>query len=181
MAMEPSNEVVPRWKALFIRAAGFGVGFAVIILTVGGAALWYINRPAPMRPWDRQAITAKFADLYGTSGNPMTMTFRYTVENHTDRDYQLPPSASLYKVLANGKGLEQDPTLRWDGATMIPAGQIVNIGIHIEYEYPGGSTEIDEHLTEFTDRRLGEIEGFAALDQLSRYDMRFPKPPPSAK
>lgn len=174
--MEQSSE--PRaWRLIFIRAVGIGVGFSLVVAGLLGAVLWYHNRPAPVRPWNRDAITAKYADLYGRTGNPAVMTFRYTIENHSGRDYDLPATDSLYKVLANGKGLERDATLKWDGGPVVPAGQKVNIGIQIEYEYPGGSTDLDEKFAAFTKRRLSEIEGFAMLDKVNRYEVRFPKPP----
>jgi len=53
----------------------------------------------------------------------------------------------------------------------------VNVGIHVEYEYTEGTADLDEKFNAFTKGRLSEIEGFAALDQLNRYEIRFPKPP----
>jgi hypothetical protein len=175
--MEQPSEHKAFWKVLFIRAAGFGAGVSLIAVVLAGLVVWYINWPATMRPWNREAVTAKYADLYGRTGNPLVFTFRYTIENHTGRDYELPASDNLYKVLANGKGLERDATLKWDGGTTVPAGQKVNVGIHVEYEYTEGTADLDEKFIAFTKRRLSEIEGFAALDQLNRYEIRFPKPP----
>ncbi len=175
--MERSAGHKAPWRALFIRAAGFGAGLSLIAVVLVGPVVWYFNRPAVVHPWNQEAVTAKFADLLARTGNPLVLTFRYTIENHTGRDYELPAAESLYKVLANGKGLEREATLEWDGGTSVPAGQIVNVGIHIEYEYTDGSVDLDAKLNLFTKRRLAEIEGFSALDQINRFEIRFPKPP----
>jgi len=105
------------------------------------------------------------------------MTFGYTLENHTGRDYELPAASYIYKALANGKGLQQDVTVKWEGGTSIPAGQKVHIGIQIAYEYPDGQPKLGDQFDAFTHRRLAEIEGFVALDQVNRFEIRFPKPP----
>ena len=164
-----------RWRRLFITAAGFGA--ALVVIAAAAVVLWYATRPARVRAWNQSAITAKYADLYLKIGQPLIFTFRYTIENHTGRDYKFPSADSLYKVLADGKGLEKDATLKWDGGTSVPVGQKINIGIQVEYEYTDGSPDLDTKLTAFTKRRLAEIEGFAVLDQVNRYDIRFPKPP----
>jgi len=59
------------------------------------------------------------------------------MKNHfpklTGRDWTLPTADALYKVLASGKGLERDATLKWDGGPSVPAGQRINVGLQIEY------------------------------------------------
>jgi hypothetical protein len=163
------------WKKLFVISMGVGAG--VTLGLVVAVFFWYTNRPVKVRPWNQTAITAKYTDLYLTTSRPLVLTFRYTLENHTDQDYELPSSGSIYKVLTGGKGLDRDESLKWEGGTSVLAGQKVNVGIHVEYQYTGGNTDSDEMLTAFTKRRLSEIDGFAALDQLNRYEIRFPKGP----
>jgi hypothetical protein len=165
------------WKRLFVVSAGVSAGITFAVIVVALAFFWYTNRPVKARPWNQTAVTAKYTDLYLTTGRPLVLTFRYTLENHTDHDYELPSSGSIYKVLADAKGLDRDGSLKWDGGTSVLAGQKVNVGIHVEYEYTGENTDLNEKLTAFINRRLSEIDGFAALDQLNRYEIRFPKPP----
>src|SRR5215831_10522102 len=161
------------WKKLFVISVGVGAGVTLALIPV--VFFWYANRPVRVRPWNQTAITAKYTDLYLTTSRPLVLTFRYTLENHTGQDYELPSSGSIYKVLADGKGLDRDASLRWEGGTSVLAGQKVNVGIHVEYEYTD-SIDLDEKLAAFTKRRLSEIDGFAALDQVKRYEIRFPKP-----
>lgn len=164
------------WKRIFVRAAGAGFGAVLCVAVILGAGIWYFGRTSPEPPWNSDAIVARYADLYMTIGNRMVVTVRYTIENRSGQDYVLPSSENLYKVLADGKGLERDPTLKWDGGPIVPAGQLVNVGIQVSYDYEGSSQDTGE-ISVFTNRRLAEIEGFAMLDPVKRYDVRFPKPP----
>ena len=166
------------WKRLFIVSAGLGAGAAAFVLAASVATFWYTTRPARARPWDTRAVDARFSGMSLTTSQPLVMTFSYTVENHTGRDYELPPSSSIYKALSDGKGLRQDSTLKWDGGTLVPAGQKVDISIQVAYEYPNGPPQLNDELNAWTNRRLAEIDGFVALDQTSRFEIRFPKPPP---
>jgi len=175
---EPGTAAPGRWKKWFAIGAGIGAGAIVAVTAVLVVILWYSSRPTPARPWNRTAITATFADLYLTQHQDrIVLTFRYTLENHTGRDWRLPGSDALYKVLPKDKGLERDPTLKWDGGPSVPAGQHINVGLLIEYPYRDGTGKPNEKLNNFTNRRLSEIDGFAALDEANRYDLRLPKPP----
>lgn len=165
----------------FCYSLGIGAGGTLTIAAVALALSWYTNRPVKLGPWNQTAITAEYADLYLTTGQRLVFTFRYTLTNHTNHDYELPSSVNIYKVLAEGKGLERDATLKWDGGTSLPAGQKMNVGIHIEYAYTEAYSSSDrdngEKLDAFTKRRLSEIGGFTVLDGINRYEIRFPKPP----
>jgi len=170
-----------QWKQLFVASFGFGAGIAIAVICVAAAILWYTSRPAKVPPWNQNAVTVKYADHYVTTSQRPVFTFRYTLENHTDGDYELPTGDSLYKILPEGKGLERDVSLKWAGGTFLPAGQKVNVGIQIDHEYneayPYEQRDNGEQLNAFMNRRLSEIEGFVVLDQVKRYEIRFPKPP----
>jgi hypothetical protein len=180
MADQPLIPRSVRWKELFVVSAGIGAGVAVAVIALAVAAVWYTSRPVKARPWNQTAITAKYADLDVTKGQRLVLTFRYTLENHTHHDYELPNSAGIYKVLPEGKGLERDAKLKWDGGTSLPAGQKINVGIQMEYAYTEGYSseqwDNDAKLNAFIIRRLSEIDGFAALDEINRYEIRFPLP-----
>lgn len=176
------NEAPPlasnRWKRWFAIGAGFGAGAVVALLLTAASLIWYSNRPASARPWNKKAITATYGDFFLTiQGERTTFTFRYVLENHTGRDWTLPSVDALYKVMANDKGLERDTTLKWNGGPVIPVGQRINVGLQIEYDYTGGANPAPAILKTFVDERLAKIEGFAALDEVNRYDLRLPKPP----
>lgn len=154
-----------------------GAGAAVAVFLAAASVIWYSNQPASIRPWNKKAIAATYVDCFRSiQGERTTFTFRYVLENHTDRDWPLPPVDALYKVLANAKGLERDATLKWVGGSVIPVGQRMNVGLQIEYAYPGGADPAPAILKIFVDERLSRIEGFAALDAVNRYELRLPKP-----
>lgn len=169
-----------RAKRLFVISAGIGAGITLAIVAVTFAAFWYRSRPVKPGPWNRTAITAEFTGLSVEISGPLVSTFRYSAENHTGHDYELPANGSIYKILAERKGLERDGTLQWAGGRFLPAEQKINIAIQIEYPGASDTDRNDpEKLTAFMKRRLAEIEGFAALDEANRYEIRFliPKPP----
>jgi len=62
---------------------------------------------------------------------------------------------SLFRTLANGKGLDHDRSLAWDGGRAVPAGQVVNVGIKMSFPYPEGTVNLDEKLSE----AASEFEG----------------------
>lgn len=160
---------------------GFGAGVALVVIAALGVMAWYQSRPDDLPPWNRDALTARYSDLFVTAAQPVVFTFRYMIENHSGKDYQLPSADSLFRTLANGKGLDHGQALAWDGGTSVPTGQVVNIGIKVEFPYPEDAVHLDEKLSEFTASRLAEMDGFVALDQVNRYEIRFPKPPEDKK
>src|SRR5207245_690203 len=105
----PMNETPAtsnRWQKWFAIGVGFGAGALAAAVLTTAVVIWYSNRPVAARPWNKNAITAGYADFYLTiQGERITFTFRYILENRTGRDWTLPPVDALYKVLANGKGL----------------------------------------------------------------------------
>ena len=91
----------------------------------------------------------------------------------------MPAQTTIYKILAEGNGLERDDTLRLVSGASLPTEQKIIIEIQIEHKYLGPEAERNnaEKLTELVNRRLAEIEGFRVLDETNRYEITFPKPP----
>jgi len=59
----PATATVERkfnWKVLFIKAAGFGAGFAVVLLVFAGTSIWYTSRPPKQKPWNTNALIAEY-------------------------------------------------------------------------------------------------------------------------
>lgn len=94
------------WQKLFLKAAGFGAGFAAFL--VAAIAGWQVfqSLPESPKPWNRDAIKATYAELFMNTGDRPVATFRYALENTTPRDYYLPsdPKAA-FVVLPDGKVL----------------------------------------------------------------------------
>jgi len=169
------TERVNRW----IYRSLYWLGTSVIVASLTVTA--WPGSVSRSRAWNPRAITAQFADMYVNTGQHLTGTFHYTLENHTQHDYQLPGESALYRVLAGGKGLQRDKTLKWVSISPVPLGQRINVGIQLEFEYTEGYPYTDrdnpQKLNSFMKRRLEELDGFMALDEANRYEIRFPKPP----
>jgi len=167
------------WQRVFLRAAGFGAGFAALIAVVVGAWVLISSLPDTPRSWEKGAVQATFADIFIDTGDRPVATFKYTVENTTANDYFLPsdPKAA-FVVLPNGKGLSKEEQLEWDSGAYIPAGQRVSVSFRVTYDYndsyPFDERDDAEKLSAFIGRRLKELEGFSVLDRERRYQIDFP-------
>src|SRR5258706_2547068 len=123
------------WKRIMLRAAGFGGGFAVIVVVTLGIVLWWSERPTKPRPWDTQAITpaGKNELEVQTKGEVFHLQPKCNLRNNTDRDYRITTeSGTLMVVNPDNGGLEKLDDATWD-RIVIPARQIVNVKIDITY------------------------------------------------
>src|SRR5690242_6809659 len=86
-AAEPVKKAFS-WKRVFIKAAGIGAGFTLMIAILAGVGIWYWNRPRPPKPWNTKALTAEYIDV-DVEGQKNTLVFNYTLQNNTDFDYRV--------------------------------------------------------------------------------------------
>ncbi len=171
---------ITSWQRLLLKAAGFGAGFAALL--VGTFAIWFFveSLPKTPKPWNRDVIKVTYVDLSVKTGERPVATFRYTIENTTPSDYYLPTDAkSAFVLLPKGKGLSQEEDLTWDKGAYVPAGQKVAFSFQITYDYDDSYPEADRDnlhkLATFMNRKLEELDGFAVLDRTNRYQISFPK------
>lgn len=171
------------WKRLFIKAAGFGAGFALAAAAILGAILWWSNRPVKPKPFNARAITASYSGLsIGVTGDVFHFTLTYGLRNNTDRDYELPIVGGFMIVNPENKGLDTIEGVKWDSSTIIPPGQTVNLKFEIpyqlqEYNQTGADLVPDKKEIEFAQRRMKEMGGFRFFDGTNRYEIDFPKWP----
>jgi|SRR5882724_8408342 len=168
------------WQRIFLKAAGFGAGFATFL--VGALAIWLFVKSLPEtpKPWNRDAVKATYADLFMNPAERPVAMFRYTLENTTPHDYYLPADPkSAFVILPEGKGMSQEEELTWDKGAYLPPGQKVTVSFQLTYDYndsyPKAERDNLDKLSKFMARRLKEIEGFALLDRTNRYQITFPK------
>jgi hypothetical protein len=182
-AKEPS---MATWKRVVLIAAGFGAGFALCVAVIGGAFYWYSTRP---KPWNKNALKATFATIeFGTRPQEASykVEFLYVVENTTERNYNFNSSNfTLLAVLADGNALSkefghyqaEDPRL--DGPAFIPAHGKARVHVLVAYEYPSEWTPQEKNdvkkVIETFNRRLRELTGFVAYDQISHYEIDMPE------
>jgi hypothetical protein len=168
------------WQRIFLKAAGFGAGFAAFLVATVAGWIFFKSLPETPKPWNRDAIKATYADIYVTTGDRPVATFKYTLENATPNDYYLPsdPKAA-FVILPNEKGMSQDEELSWDNGAYVPAGQKVSASFRLTYDYNDSYPKSDrdnlDKLSKFIARRLKQLEGFVVLDRTNRYQINFPK------
>jgi hypothetical protein len=175
------------WKRLFIKAAGFGAGFALMLAVLAGVGLWYWNRPKPPKPWDTQAITAEYikADV---EGDKNTLVFSYTLQNNTDLDYRVEDASAI----TLGAKLKQENSISLGGPDsfaadypiFIPAHGRTRFRLHLPaYPYENrekaNATDDEEHdfytgLAQYLTNHTANLDGFFLFDNAKRIEIIFP-------
>jgi hypothetical protein len=144
----PESVKKHHWSRLFIKAAGVGAGFAVIVCLVVGCWKWYSSRPKAPKPWNKSAIVATFSDL--TTDDNDDIVFYYFVENRTKSDYL--PGADTILMFKETKGLrEGSGNIGLDPYIFVPPGGRIRVAIHLPGKYSGKAVWINpderKHLT----------------------------------
>src|SRR5690349_17339418 len=154
-------------RRVFALGVGIGVGIALASVLVFAAVTNLTNRPKKAQAWNRTAIVGRWVEPLTAlpAEDGVNYYARFLIENHTDADYQMPPSESIYKVLADEKGLERDASCSWEGPVpTVLAGQKVNVGVQVRFPYTSilsYNTFGDlEKLSAFLKRREAEFKGY---------------------
>jgi hypothetical protein len=184
IAFEPSKKEL-NWKRTFVKAAGFGAGVALMVALVVGAGTWYLHRPKPPKPWDRNALVAEMVHV-DTSGENHDITIYYTIENRTDFDYRVADRTNITVTGRLGKWQSLSGSNDYftiDYPIFIPARQKAYFGIGLHYPYTGDAgiktTKEDQErqqreLLEFLKKEVPNLAGFVLFDDIRRYEIDFP-------
>ncbi len=175
------------WKRLFIKAAGFGAGFALMLAVLAGVGIWYWNRPKPPKPWNDQAIKAEFdyADAE-VEGEKNTLVVFYTLENKTDFDYTISDTTEM-KIGAqlerqNSFSVNNDGYVRSDLPLFVPAHGRVRYAVHLAYPYPeredlnaspDESHDFKTRVAQFMTKEFTNLDGFTIYDERARFKIVF--------
>lgn len=176
------------WQKMLLAAAGFGAGFALVLVISASIATWLAHRP---RPWSSTAITAKPTHLVvETSGEELHFRFRYALANHTGSDYIVvgPENAALMKKIPGDSSLQRLDGANWDDTIRIPAGQSVNIVFDVPIKLADYNTTAEDlnsadpsseampaKYSQFVDSRLKEMNGLVLIDYANRYRIDLPR------
>lgn len=184
MAPEPPKKEFS-WKPLFIKAAGFGAGCALLVFVLGSGLLWYSTRP---KAWNSRAITAKFGELtiqrtgLGSAAD-LNAFFVYGIHNALPVDYDLPEQGNA-ELMGKGKENQNLSILKnasWD-AIRIPSNQTVNVKFTLTWhlaDYNTTAEQLDDEkkLIEFAEKRLKEAYSMEFFDYSKRYEITLPELP----
>ncbi|MGH2567801.1 MAG: hypothetical protein ACRDGA_05635, partial [Bacteroidota bacterium] len=168
------------WQRILLKAAGFGAGFAGVLIGALAIWLWIQSMPETPRLWNRDALKASFEEIFVNTGDRPVATFKFILENTTPHDYHLPSDPkSAFILLPEGKGMSQEEELIWDRGAYVPSGQKVTVSFQVSYNYNEAYPKTDrddlDKLSKFMNRRLKELDGFAVLDRVKRYQIIFPR------
>ena len=171
------------WKRLFIKAAGFGAGFAIVVCGIVGFALWHSSRP---KPWNHELVTAEY-DGAQAVGDKNHIQFIWVLVNHSNQDYRLnDDSQLLYEAtLEHEKALSALPkgTLTLHFPIFVPARGRAWLGVELDYPYPEHLQEnataddrkaFNHKIENFFYSKSGNIRGFELLDEERRIAIDLP-------
>jgi hypothetical protein len=176
---------VPLWKTILLRSAGFGVGFALAVCAVVGTWAWHSNRPKPIKPWDKGAVTAEYQDVR-TRGEQNNVSFNYVLQNNTDVDYRIESDAAIEiaATLKDQKTLSQfSHEIKTVYPIFVPARRRVQCWLTIPYHYPAKEKDNDDsverkqyrdELAKYVTDNLTNLSGFVLFDTSNRYEIDFP-------
>lgn len=170
---------ITNWKAILLRATGFGGGFAIMAVLLISAVVWWAGRP---KAWSENAITAKPTELYTHQvDQEVRVDFHYAFTNHTNTEYTLPSadSGALMRHVPNATSVEKLDGATCDTTIRIPPHQNVSIVFSVPYklgEFGTSNEELDtaDKLTEFMGRRLRDINGMTFFDYAAKYRIEIP-------
>jgi hypothetical protein len=183
LGVDPAPESIKKdfsWKQLFIKAAGFGVGFALMLVALAGAGLWYSNRPKPPKPWNRTAVTASYQHVRSLE-ETAHYEFWYVLDNHTDEDFRISDPLEIEaeaQIDSNVLSMCSDCVkLRYP--IFIPAQRSLQIPVEFTYVYPNAKVpknaeERKQEIREIEDylrTEMPRLTGFVLFDRLHRYEI----------
>ena len=188
--MSDPQPITP-WKKFAIRGFFGGVGFALALALLAGAAVWYHNRPERPKPWNNTVLKATFDTMGFTTGgsspkDAYPVEFYYNVQNNTDKNYPIngstfTPMAVLTRgnVLSKEFGNYQIGDATVDGPPFIPPGGTARITLRISYQYPNEFTQADKDdakkIIKAFNHRLKELNGFVIFDEQNHYRVDLPE------
>jgi len=165
------------WKRIFCMAMGFGADVVLALGLVAAAWYWYANRP---RPWDKNALKAKFDLLeYQAKQEEFVITFDYVLENSTNKDYTLSPDTTVFERMVVDSGYGNALNAEIVGNVFIPAKHAMIVKIQVPYKYEDFETTfqntVEREKSEiFLSKRLNRIDNFELFDKENRYEIDLP-------
>lgn len=169
--------VMPTWKQIFFKAAGLGVGAVLALGLVAAGWHWYATRP---RPWDKNALKAKFDGFtYQAKQEAFVITFEYVLENNTNMDYALPPDTAVFERMVFDSGYGTTLNAEIVGNVFIPAKHQMIVKIQVSYKYEDLDTTFEDTVNEkksetFAFKRLNRIDNFELFDKENKYEIDLP-------
>ncbi len=187
------------WKKLAICGFFIGVGIAMTLSVLAGAAVWYESRPKPVKLWDTRAVVADgspafWADNWisqdGKTTKPI-IVLQYELENRTDVDYTISSRSSIKFIARDTNGALTPNSLPSDAESdgyhdnielplFVPAKQKAYFRCDLaSSETPAkgpneSKDDYHERLRSYLDKEY-EISGLEIFDEANHYQIDLPK------
>ena len=180
----PIDQKKIEWKRLFVRAAGFGAGFAAVLCAILGFGSWYASRPKPPKPWNTGVLKAHFRDVRTSADGHFIFT--YVIENTSDVDYRVDSDAGINLTIRHGGTLAMCErclsllTL----PVYIPAKRKMLVPIKFNYTVPPElESQVKEAkqdaesgiVAEYVRTKFKGFDGFILYDDNNRFEIDFPR------
>lgn len=133
-------------RLIFLRAAGFGAGFAVVSIVLVISLYWWNTPP---KVWSSTNITAKPGyPVFQRRGEEMHLSLVYALTNNTNGEYVVPSAGSgvLMRKMSETSSMDPIEHVTW-GTPTIPPHQSVDVTFDISYElsdYGTSAAEIEK-------------------------------------
>lgn len=166
------------WKKILLKAAGFGGGFAVVGAIILGCVVWWADRPAKPKDWDKKALTSKFESMdVSNQKDVLVVTVIYSIENTTDSDYTLTNSATFMAKDKTTGDVGVDQRFIRPVDLFIPAHHKVKYDLLRFYKKPDEVTadvSTTDGVNRFVHSELDRIGAFEIFDQENKYEIVLP-------
>lgn len=170
-------------KSTILKSMGFGAGFAIVVVIIAGAIIWFVNRPIP---WDTNSITAEYSHV-DTMGQKNYIVFFYTLKNNANVDYTIPehsefPLFAKLKESDQLSGNQKDNYLSYEKPVFIPTNHNFLFSIDLKHPYPVEPKKkqskeereiFRENIEEYLSNELSNLNGFTLFDKTNRYQINF--------
>ncbi len=174
---------MPTWKKLLLRSAGFGAGFALMLVAVVVVWGWYSARPKRTKPWNRTAILAEYSRI-NAAGEDKHFEFVYFLENTTNEDFNVATEnqLSVYLKVKPNALLACQECVKIRLPIFIPAKRKCEITVDLLHynlasNVPTGTAEerkqARELVVKYLKTELSTLDGFTLFDGEHRYEIEL--------
>jgi hypothetical protein len=169
---------------LLIVGATLAGASLVIILLIIGLEL-NISRARASQGWKVNSIQARYVQTALKEIDPehAVLLLTYDLENHTDRDFRLPPRGESGEIIimsrlkSDGSLSQQDP-MQLPYPVYLPARQKARISIELAHPFKwpsAGDSAPDDRFRDFVKQRLRNVAGFVLFDEADRCEVELPR------
>lgn len=174
------------WKRLALISLFGGFGFAMGLVAVLGAIVWYNGRPKPPKPWSTSAIVANGAPRFSAlNGEKKGVELTYAVANRTESDYRIESNSPVSILIRTKDGVLSPPfsdgSLTVTNPVFVPSGQKGSLALSVLLpdvpESKTGESDVQYHerLRDYLEHHAEAVASFVIFDDSNKYEIDLPR------